>query len=162
MVRRASHTGFTLIEVLLVLVIILMLAGAMVVFVLPQSEAAEVDTTRMKLNSIVNALDTFRLQVGQYPTEEAGGLDALLEEPEAEGENDRMADRWRGPYVDRGTEFVDAWGYDLVYEAQDAELATEDDDTGPYRLFSVGPDGQQDTEDDVFPTGQEPDDEDAL
>ncbi|MEX2673288.1 MAG: type II secretion system major pseudopilin GspG [Phycisphaeraceae bacterium] len=159
MVRRVAKSGFTLIEVLLVLVIILMLAGAMVVFVLPQSEGAERDTTQLKLDQIETALQTFRLQVGQYPTEDMGGLDALGEQPEFE--NERLGDRWRGPYVSRGTEFTDAWGYDLVYEPQDAALSDEEN-AEPYRLFSVGPDGQQETDDDVFPSGHQSDEEEAL
>lgn len=159
MIGRTARTGFTLIEVLLVLVIILMLAGAMVAFVLPQSEGAERDATQLKLDQIETALDTFRLQVGQYPSEEMGGLQALMEQPEFE--NERQADRWRGPYLRPGTDLTDSWGYDLVYEPQDTTLDDESGGRG-YRLFSVGPDGQQDTDDDVFPSGHQTDDDDQL
>lgn len=155
MVRRTSQAGFTLIEVLLVLVIILMLASAVVVFVMPEREGAQRNATRVQLDGIVQALERFALGVGQYPTEEMGGLQALVERPEFE--NERLADRWNGPYVRRGTDFVDVWGFDLIYERQDADAAAEGNGPG-YLLFSVGPDGQRDTDDDIYPTGMEPDD----
>ena len=50
--RTARNAGFSLVEVLLVIVIILMLAGALVVYVLPQQEGAQINTTKLKLNSI--------------------------------------------------------------------------------------------------------------
>ena len=76
--RSGRTAGFTLIEILLVIVIILLLAGALVVFVLPQQEGAEKNTTRLLLNGVGTALDTYRLNIGHYPSEQEGGLDALL------------------------------------------------------------------------------------
>src|SRR3954453_7128062 len=91
--RGASrHHGFTLIEVLLVIVIILLLAGALVVFVLPQQKGAEKNTTKLKLGQIATALDTYRLNVGKYPSEQEGGLDALLKKPTFE--NPKLAEKW--------------------------------------------------------------------
>ncbi len=142
--RRA--TGFTLIEILLVIVIILLLAGAMVVFVLPQQKGAEVSTTRLMLNQISGALDTYRLNLGHYPTEEEGGLAALVKKPTFE--NERMAEKWQGPYVKPGTVLEDPWGNSIRYEPVDLSLE-ENKSALPYRLYSVGPDGQSDTEDDI-------------
>src|SRR6185436_12288390 len=90
--RPAATRGFTLIEILLVIVIILLLAGALVIFVLPQQEGAEKNTTKLMLNQISSALDTYRLNMGHYPTEEEGGIDALLVKPTFE--NERMGERW--------------------------------------------------------------------
>ncbi len=144
--RRVS--GFTLIEVLLVIVIILMLAGAIVAFLLPQQEGAEKNTTRLLLTQVSSALDTYRLNVGHYPTEDEGGLTALTTKPTFE--NERMADKWVGPYIKPGTVLEDAWGNILNYEATDTSL---DDAAGgsdlPYKLYSSGPDGQPETEDDI-------------
>ena len=67
--RRARSSGFTLIEILLVIVIILLLAGALVVFVLPQQKGAEKNTTKLLLSQVASALDTYRLNLGHYPTE---------------------------------------------------------------------------------------------
>ncbi len=144
--RPSGAAGFTLIEILLVLVILLLLAGALIVFVLPQQEGAEKNTTKLLLNQVANALDTYRLNIGHYPTEEEGGLDALLKKPTFE--NERMGEKWQGPYVKPGTKLEDAWGNKLVYEVVDRTL--DDKKIGlPYKLSSIGPDGQPDTDDDI-------------
>ena len=146
--RFTRVAGFTLIEILLVIVIILLLAGALVVFVLPQQEGAEKNTTRVLLNQVGQALDTYRLNVGHYPTEEEGGLDALIKKPQFE--NERLGEKWAGPYVKVGMRLEDPWGNMIRYEAIDRTLATEEEKAGPpYKLYSVGPDGQPDTEDDI-------------
>jgi len=149
--RRPRAGGFTLIEILLVIVIILLLAGALVVFVLPQQEGAEKNTTRLLLSQVSSALDTYRLNMGHYPTEEEGGVNALLVKPTFE--NERMAERWKGPYLKPGTRLEDPWGHKLVYEvvggATAAETATDTKAALPYKLYSVGPDGQPDTDDDI-------------
>ncbi len=141
--------GFTLIEVLLVVVIILMLAAALVVFVLPQQKGAQKNTTRVLLNQLQTALDTYRLNVGRYPSEEEGGLGALLVKPNYE--NEKMGERWQGPYLKPGTKLEDPWGNQLRYEPVDATTVDASDQQNglPYKLYSVGPDGQPDTEDDI-------------
>ncbi|MCB1128123.1 MAG: type II secretion system major pseudopilin GspG [Verrucomicrobiae bacterium] len=144
--RRSA--GFTLIEILLVIVIIMMLAAALVVFVLPQQQGAEKNTTRLLLQNTESALDTYRLNIGHYPTEDEGGLGALLVKPSFD--NETLGERWQGPYVKRGTKLLDAWGNQLVYEPQDSSLAATDEPGAlPYKLYSMGPDGQSDTEDDI-------------
>jgi general secretion pathway protein G len=142
--RTAS--GFTLIEVLLVIVIILMLAGALVVFVLPQQEGAEKNTTRLLLQQVDSALNTYRLNMGRYPTEEQGGLNALMVKPTFE--NERQGDKWQGPYLKPGTKLEDAWGNPLRYELTDT-TDEANKNAARYKLFSVGPDGQPDTTDDI-------------
>jgi general secretion pathway protein G len=100
---------------------------------------------------VANALDTYRLNIGSYPTEDQGGLDALLQKPTYE--NEKLGEKWQGPYLKPGTKLEDPWGHKIVYE----KVERVADDTGaagsgyklPYKLFSVGPDGQPDTEDDV-------------
>ena len=147
-IRRRS--GFTLIEVLLVIVIILMLAGALVVFVLPQQEGAEKNTTKLLLQNIETALDTYRLNMGRYPTTEQG-LDALITKPTFE--NEKLGDKWQGPYLKPGTKLEDPWGNKLHYELADTTATADDANKNAprYKLFSVGPDGQPDTADDIKP-----------
>lgn len=146
--KRAAHAaGFTLIEILLVIVIILLLAGALVVFVLPQQEGAEKNTTKLMLNGVGTALDTYRLNVGHYPSEQEGGLDALLKKPAYE--NERLGEKWQGPYLKPGTRLDDPWGHKLHYELVDRAATDEKKGGLPYKLFSVGPDGQSDTDDDI-------------
>ena len=143
--RRAA--GFTLIEILLVIVVILMLAAAMVVFVLPQQKGAEKNTTKLMLAQVATALDTYRLNLGHYPTEQEGGLDALSKKPTFE--NERMGEKWQGPYIKPGTSLDDPWGFKLHYELVAAGGDGDDKSALPYKLFSVGPDGQPDTDDDI-------------
>ena len=144
--RRTPASGFTLIEVLLVIVIILMLAGALVVFVLPQQKGAEKNTTRLMLTQIQAALDTYRLNLGSYPTEDQGSLGALLVKPTFE--NERLGEKWQGPYLKPGTKLEDAWGFKVRYELADSTQKT-DASSPDYKLYSVGPDGQPDTDDDI-------------
>jgi general secretion pathway protein G len=141
--------GFTLIEVLLVIVIILMLAGALVVFVLPQQEGAEKNTTKLLLQNVETALDTYRLNMGRYPTTEQG-LDALITKPTFE--NEKLGEKWNGPYLKPGTKLEDPWGNKIRYELADASAADDANKNAPrYKLSSVGPDGQPDTADDIKP-----------
>lgn len=145
--RLPLKGGFTLIEVLLVIVIIMMLATALVVFVLPQQEGAEKNTTKLLLQQVQNCLDTYRLNIGHYPTENEGGLGALLVKPQYE--NERLGEKWQGPYLKPGTRLEDAWGHQLVYQIAD-KTAEENKSGPPYKLSSVGPDGQPDTDDDIL------------
>ena len=148
MSRRSTRAaGFTLIEILLVIVIILLLAGALVVFVLPQQEGAEKNTTRLKLEQVATALDTYRLNMGRYPSEQDGGLDALVKKPTFD--NPRLAEKWQGPYLKPGVKLDDAWGHKIRYELVDRATDAEAKTGPPYKLYSVGPDGQPDTDDDI-------------
>ena len=145
--RSRGRSGFTLIEVLLVIVIILMLAGALVVFVLPQQEGAEKNTTRLLLQNVETALDTYRLNMGRYPTTEQG-LNALMTKPTFE--NERQGDKWNGPYLKQGTKLEDTWGNLIRYELIDVSADdTASKSAARYKLYSVGPDGQPDTADDI-------------
>ena len=148
-VKSKRRAGFTLIEILLVIVIILLLAGALVVFVLPQQQGAEKNTTRLLLSGVDQALTTYRLNMGHYPTEQEGGLDALLKKPQFE--NEKMGAKWQGPYLKPGTTLDDPWGNKIRYELIDASAGggTETQGGVQYKLFSVGPDGQPDTDDDI-------------
>ncbi|MDP6084383.1 MAG: type II secretion system major pseudopilin GspG [Verrucomicrobiota bacterium] len=143
--RVARSGAFTLIEILLVLVIIGLLAGSIVAFVIPQQEGAEKKTTQMLVNNVKGSLDNYRLNIGHYPTEEEGGLLALMQKPEFE--NEKLGGKWQGPYVKAGTTFEDPWSNALVYEPADPEFMQAGDP--PYRLYSKGPDGQEETDDDI-------------
>jgi general secretion pathway protein G len=146
--ERKRKAAFTLIEILLVIVILLLLASALVVFLLPQQEGAEKNTTKLLLNNVASALDMYRLNLGRYPSEQDGGLNALVNKPNFD--NPRLAEKWQGPYLKAGTRLEDPWGHSIHYELVDQTTATDEKRTGPpYKLFSVGPDGQPDTEDDI-------------
>jgi general secretion pathway protein G len=149
-VKSRRSAGFTLIEILLVIVIILLLAGALVVFLIPQQKGAEKNTTKIMLDNVGQALMTYRLNVGHYPTEQEGGLDALIKKPQFE--NEKLGEKWAGPYLKPGTTLDDPWGNKIRYEMTDTTTASADGEQKgalPYKLFSVGPDNQPDTDDDI-------------
>jgi general secretion pathway protein G len=143
----SRQAGFSLVEILLVILIILMLAGALIVYVLPEQGKAQISTTKLKLESMKSGLQRFKLDMGTYPRPEHGGLKALLEKPKLE--NSKKKGDWDGPYVDLSTTFDDAWGQDLKFKLVNASLRTKGSAI-PYLLYSIGPDGKDNTEDDIY------------
>lgn len=141
--RRCGSGGFTLVEILLVLAILLMLATVAIVAVGGIREGARVDTTRVLIGELENALDTYSMQVGHYPTDEEGGLKALLEKPNFSDE--KLAEKWRGPYIK--TEARDSWNLPLNYQVVTG--STSETGGKGYKLWSNGPDGQDGTDDDI-------------
>ena len=140
--RRRNRThGFTLIEVLLVIVIIGLLAGVLVVTIGGTREGAEVDTTKLLIQKIENKVQEYYMHVGTYPTEAEGGLNALVAAPNFDDE--KTAEKWRGPYV-QTRELNDAWGNPLNYEAGEPGA-----DGPKFKLWSNGPDRQSNSDDDI-------------
>src|SRR5690606_40564143 len=124
--NRAS--GFTLIEVMVVIVILGVLAALIVPNVMGRGEKAKVDTTVIKLQSIAGALDQYKLDNGKYPSMQEGGLDALVNQP-------ATANNWLpGGYV-KGGYPKDSWDNDLQYVMPGTNGRTFD-------LYSFGADGQ--------------------
>jgi general secretion pathway protein G len=120
-----AQTGFTLLELLVVVVIIGLLAAYVGPKYFSQLGKSEVAAARAQIAAFSKALDTFRLDVGRYPTSEEG-LRALRMRPEA-------ARRWNGPYLSKDVP-SDPWGHPYQYRA--------DATNGEFELFSYGKDGQ--------------------
>jgi len=126
--------GFTLIEMLLVIMIIGILAGAVVVGLSGRSHDARVTRARSDISgSLSLALDLFDQDVGRYPTVEEG-LKALVE--------DRGMPGWKGPYLKGGLK-PDPWGNPYHY-------GLDPDYPRQYVLKSAGADGQVGSEDDIL------------
>ena len=143
--RRNKRMGFTLVEVLLVIVIIAMLAGVAIIAFPGILAGGKADTTKLKLKAVAQVLETYNLNMGHYPTEEEGGLKALLVKPQGD---EKVMEKWRGPYVTENPK--DAWDQELVYRPTAPGAGAAGDTTAPpYTLFSKGPDGQEDTADDI-------------
>jgi general secretion pathway protein G len=121
---RRSDAGFTLVELLVVLVILGLLAALAGPRVLNYLSGAKSDTARLQIENFGAALDLYRLDTGAYPTTQQG-LAALIANP------DRAAG-WKGPYLDSREVPKDPWGTAYVYRAPG--------ERGDYDLISLGPD----------------------
>jgi general secretion pathway protein G len=122
--RRAS-SGFTLLELLVVIVIIGLLAGYVGPKYFAQVGKSEVKVARAQIDAFEKALDNYRLDVGRYPSTEQG-LAALEVRPDSEA-------RWQGPYLKKAIP-LDPWGKPYQYRAPGEK--------GEFDLYSWGKDGQ--------------------
>ena len=123
--RAAASCGFTLLELLVVIVIIGMLAGLVAPRYFDQVSKSNTKIARAQIDSLEKALDQYRLDVGLYPTTEQG-LDALNSKPQ-------NLERWSGPYLKKAVP-LDPWGAKYIYKSPG--------DHGDYDLLSYGFDGQ--------------------
>jgi general secretion pathway protein G len=124
--RRLRTAGFTLLELLVVIVIIGLLAAYVGPKYFSQLGKSEVTVTRAQIEAFEKSLDTFRLDVGRYPTTEEG-LNALMTAPPT------AAAKWNGPYLKKGVP-ADPWGHAYQYRAPGTKAE--------YEIISLGKDGQ--------------------
>jgi general secretion pathway protein G len=122
---HAASRGFTLLELLVVLVIIGLLAGIVAPQYFAQIGKSNAKVAKAQIESFGQALDQYRLDVGHYPTTEQG-LASLRKLPQQET-------RWQGPYLKRDIP-PDPWGHPYVYVRPGTH--------GDYDLISLGADGQ--------------------
>ncbi|MFA6186425.1 MAG: type II secretion system major pseudopilin GspG [Phycisphaerae bacterium] len=127
--RNRQKMGFTLIEIMAVIIIIGLLAAIGAVNFLGQTDKAKVITTRANLKMLHNAVAQFKMDTGRYPTEEEG-LKALIEAPtDVQGYQP-------GGYIDSTDLPKDAWGYEFIYVAYP-------ESGKPYAIVSYGADGEE-------------------
>lgn len=118
--------GFTLLELLVVMVIIGLLASYVGPRFFEQVGKSEVKTARAQIDAFGKALDTYRLDVGHYPSTEQG-LQALTAKPANEA-------KWSGPYLQKEVP-TDPWGLPYRYKSPG-------DNNRDYEIVSFGKDGQ--------------------
>ena len=128
-----GQRGFTLVEMLLVLVILGVLAAIVYPKVAGRGEQARVTSTKTQIAAFKTALNLFEVDNGYYPKGRNGLLD-LVQKP-------RDAVNWHGPYLE--TLPKDPWGNDYIYECPGKHNA------GSYDIMSMGPDLRSGTEDDI-------------
>jgi general secretion pathway protein G len=136
--RVRGSGGFTLVEILLVVVIIGILAALVVPKFVGRSKEAQVAAAKAQIQSYFSvALDLFEMDNQGYPTTEQG-LDALIKEPSTPP----VPRKWKGPYLKRGVP-KDPWGNDYVFVSP----GTHNPDG--YDVSSPGPDGVEGGGDDI-------------
>ncbi len=110
LMRRAATAGFTLLEMLVVLVIIGLIAGLVGPQLMGRVDTSKVTAADTQVRMLKSSLDTMRLDIGRYPTKEEG-LDLLISPPKDE----RISARWQGPYLAEGKVPLDPWGNPYQY-----------------------------------------------
>lgn len=124
-----EEKGFTLIEIMVVLIIIGLLAGIVVPKLMGRTEEAKRTKTMVQIKNLQSSIDLYRLDSGSYPTTDQG-LQALVEKP-AIGE---IPKKWKeGGYIDKIPK--DAWGNNYVYISPGVH--------GEYDIYSYGADGEE-------------------
>lgn len=136
--RRQARRGFTLIEVLIAIAIVVALGAVVGVAFFQQRDNADLNITAIQVKSIESGLDMFYLDYRRYPNEEEG-LAVLWDKEQLDPDADEA--KWQ-KYLDEPLP-NDPWGNEWGYRGEDPEYGEK------YDLWSNGPDGEEDTEDDI-------------
>lgn len=124
----AEQAGFTLLEVLVVLVILGLLAAVVAgPQIFKYLGTAKSEAAKVQVSQISQALDLYRLEVGRYPTQEEN-LVALVEAPPG-------LNKWNGPYLKKKDAIIDPWGRQFLYKVPGEH--------GDYDLYTFGSDNAQ-------------------
>lgn len=129
--KRNRQKGFSLIELIVVLVILGLLATVVGPQVMKRLAQGKAEIAKLQVDQFEGALGLFRFDVGRYPTS-SEGLEALL--------RDSGIENWSGPYLEKSTIPKDPWGRDYEYRSPGQH--------GDYDLWSHGADGTSGGEDD--------------
>lgn len=124
---KFHRSGFTLIEVLVVLVILGLLAGVVGPKVVSYLGRGKSDTAKLQIEQLAAAMELYLLDVGRYPNADEG-INALLE-------NISNAKNWRGPYLRKDEVPLDPWGNEFHYEPPG--------ESGNIQLYSLGADNAE-------------------
>lgn len=130
-----NNRGFTLIEIMVVIVILGILAGLLVPRIIGRPEEAKQLKAKIQIEGLETALRLYKLDTGSYPDTEQG-LQALVEKPET----GKTAGKWRkGGYLEKSKVPLDPWGNEFVYLSPGMH--------GDYDIISYAADGVPSGED---------------
>jgi general secretion pathway protein G len=122
-----NQTGFTLLEMLVVIGIIGMLAGIVGPKVMKYRTDSQIKAAKVQIEGLASTLDMYKLDVGSYPSGDQG-LEALIESPDG-------AQRWNGPYLQKSKVPLDPWNNEYKYKSPGEH--------GKFDIVSLGPDGKE-------------------
>jgi general secretion pathway protein G len=137
---RSKRRGFTLVELLIVIAILLALSGIVLVGYRGIQKKADADLQVIQFDRIAEAIDYFELDLKRRPSAEEG-LEALWNSDVLDEEDDQM--KWKGPYLKEPIQ-NDVWDNEIVYNNPSGERGDNF-----YDLISFGKDGEEGTDDDV-------------
>lgn len=155
---RKQRQGLTLLELMIVLIILVGLMAIVGPRLLGSQRKADIRTAKVQIGNLESALKMYVVDMKIYPSTDEG-LELLLSAPEDE----RLARKWAGPYIDGNELPLDPWGNEFEYEFDAAD--GEGDAPDFPRIISAGPDGQMDTDDDISNQvggGEEGDEDSSL
>ena len=136
--RRSMRTviarGFTLVEVLLVLIILVIIGSIVVPNLFGVKDKADIDAARAQVHAMGTVMDIYRLDMNKYPA----AIKDLNEAPS----DGALADKWNGPYLKSAMK-SDPWGNEYQYVSPGKK------NSSGFDLWSNGPDGQSGSKDDV-------------
>jgi general secretion pathway protein G len=135
--RRSSRplSGFTLIEVLLVLVILVILGSIAVPMFSGVGEQANLKAAKVQVQMLESAINTYKGTTLMTPN----SLDDLISAPA----DPKQAAKWAGPYLPANKDLVDPWGNAYKFNAKGTKSGVGFD------VYSLGPDGQDGSDDDI-------------
>ena len=125
--KLEGEAGFTLVELLVVLVILVLLASVIGPRVIGYLGTSRTKTAQIQIESLVTSLELYHIDVGRYPTT-SEGLESLVKAPS-------KAPGWNGPYVTKGTIPRDPWGQAYRYQSPGKK--------GPFEISTLGRDGKE-------------------
>ena len=134
---RRRRQGFTLMEVLLVLAILVILTSLVTVSFMTIKKSSSISATKTQIGAFEQQLSIYQLHMNSYPTSQQG-LNALRQPPS----DLKNVEKWQGPYANKDIP-IDPWDNPYQYESNVSDQ---------YKIWSSGPDGQSGTDDDIIVT----------
>lgn len=128
-------------EMLLVLAILVVLMGLVAPRILGTQKKADISTAKTQIGGLKQSLQQYAMEMKTYPSTEEGLL-ALIEAPT----DSDQSGKWQGPYIENTEIPKDPWGNDYQYEFPSTH---NEENTDSPDLWSLGPDGEDGTEDDI-------------